>query len=86
MEQINPVWDYIDDYAFSVVNEIEINIRAYNESDLHLWAFNHKVEEELVDDDYSSLSLLQIKINEILGAEVILPKIEDLLKITRNEK
>ncbi|QOY50919.1 hypothetical protein [Candidatus Sulfurimonas baltica] len=81
MKESNPIWDYEDDYYFTFVGYIEINIRAYSENNLHLWMYEHGGDKEIADDDFSSLALLQLRINEILGAEVTLPKIEDLLKL-----
>lgn len=83
---INPIWDSRDDYSFATEEDIEINIRAYNEGNYHLWIYNNKLDDECVDSMYVSISDLQEKINEVLGAKVTLPKIEDLLKVTRGEK
>lgn len=83
MKECIPIWDYEDDYYFTFIGYVEINIRAYDENNVHLWMYAHGGDKEIADDDFSSLALLQEKINEILGAKVTLPKIEELLKITR---
>ncbi|QSZ41216.1 hypothetical protein GJV85_03505 [Sulfurimonas aquatica] len=82
---INPIWDSRNDYSFATEEDIEINIRAYSESSLHLWMYDNHKDEELVDSMYKNISDLQKRLNEELGAEVTLPKIEDLLKATRGE-
>lgn len=81
MKKSNPIWDYEDDYYFTFVGYVEVNIRAYRENNLHLWMYEHGRDKEIVDAYYASLALLQKKINEVLGAEITLPTIEDLLKI-----
>lgn len=82
---INPIWDSRDDYSFATEGDIEINVRAYSESSLHLWMYNNELDDECVDSMYKNISDLQKKLNEEVGAEVTLPKIEDLLKATRGE-
>ena len=83
---MNNLWDYRDDYYFMQIGDVEINIRAYSKNELSLWIYEYSSDEELVDADYKSLEQIQKVINEIIGVEVILPKIEDLLKVTKGEK
>ena len=83
VEVLSPVWDTRDDYYGCVENNIEINIRAYSESSLHLWLYNNDTDSELVDSMYKNVLDLQKELNEILGAKVTLPKIKDLLKVTK---
>lgn len=85
MKEINTTWDYQDDYYFTHIGNIEINIRAYSESDFHLWMYEHEVDKEIVDEDYTSLDALEDALKSLMRVEVILPDIEDLLKITRIE-
>ena len=80
------IWDYRDDYYFMQIGDTEINIRAYSKTELSLWIYEYSSDEELVDADYKSLEQMQIVIKEIIGVEVILPKIEDLLKVTKGDK
>lgn len=83
---INPIWDSRDDYTFATEKNIEINIRVYSESSIHLWMYNNTKDDELVDSMYKNISDLQKRLNKELGAEVTLPKIEDLLKATRGKE
>ena len=64
----------------------EINIRAYSKSELSLWMYKYDSDEELVDGYYKDMQELKNMINEVIGAKVILPTLESLLKITRGEK
>ena len=86
VDVLNPVWDARDDYFACVENNIEINVRAYSESSLHLWLYNNGTDSELADSMYKNILDLQKELNEILGAKVTLPKLEDLLKVTKGEK
>jgi len=79
-------WDYRDDYYFIQIGDIEINVRAYSKNELSLWMYEYSSDEELVDADYKSLEELQIVISEMVGLEIVLPKIESLLKITKGKK
>ena len=79
-------FDYRDDYYFVQIGDVEINIRAYSKNELSLWIYEYSSDEELVDAYYKDIEHLQKVINEIIGVEVILPKIEDLLKVTNGEK
>ena len=86
VDVLHPVWDASDDYYGCIENNIEINVRAYSESSLHLWMYDNQEDSELVDSMYKNISDLQIELNEILGAKVTLPKLEDLLKVTKGYK
>ena len=83
---MNNLWDYRDDYYFMQIGDVEINIRAYSKNELSHWIYEYSSDEELVDAYYKDIERLQEVINEIIGVEVILPKIEDLLKVTNGEK
>ena len=83
---MNNLWDYRDDYYFLQIGDTEINVRAYSRNELSLWIYEYSSDEELVDADYKSLKQIQTVIKEIIGVEVILPKLEDLLKITNKEE
>ena len=83
---MNNLWDYRDDYYFLQIGDTEINVRAYSQNELSLWIYEYSSDEELVDADYKSLKQIQTVIKEIIGVEVILPKLEDLLKITNKEE
>jgi len=86
MNILSPVWDYRDDYYFVHIGEIEINIRAYSINELSLWMYKYDSDEELVDAYYKDMQKLKNMINEIIGAKVIVPSIESLLKITRGDR
>ena len=86
---INPVWDFMDDYYFCVIDDTEVNIRGYNdngEKSFHLWMYNNKKDDEVVDAMYSSYSELQEVMMKIIKGNITFPSIESLLKITRGEK
>ncbi|MDF1876743.1 hypothetical protein JHD47_02810 [Sulfurimonas sp. SAG-AH-194-L11] len=86
---INPVWDYMDDYYFCVIDDTEVNIRGYSdngEKSFHLWMYNNKKDDEVVDAMYSSYSELQETMMKIIKGNITFPSIESLLKITRGLK
>ena len=75
------IWDYQDDYYYVDLGNIEINIRAYNIDKLSMWIYNHNINKELVDDDYSSIQEVEEKIKKVFGFGINLPSIKQLLKI-----
>ena len=79
-------WDYRDDYYFTQIGSMEINIRAYSKNELSLWMYEYSSDEELVDADCKSLLQLQEMIKEVVGAKIITPTLESLLKVTNGEE
>jgi len=86
MNILSPVWDYRDEYYFVQIENIEINISAYSESELTLWAYDYKEDEELIDAYYENMQDLKKSINDLIGARVIVPTLESLLEVTKGEK
>ena len=86
MKVISPVWDYRDDYYFACIDDIEINIRAYSQREVTLWMYCYSDDEELVDAYYKSMQELKNTIDKVLGADVIVPSIEKILKVTKGYK
>ena len=85
---INPVWDFMDDYYFCVIDDTEVNIRGYNdngEKSFHLFMYNNKKDDEVVDAMYSSYSELQEVMMKIIKGNITFPSVESLLKITKRE-
>lgn len=83
---INPVWDFMDDYYFCVIDDTEVNIRGYSdkgEKSFHLWMYNNKKDDEVVDTMYSSYSELQEEMMRVVKGNITFPAVESLLKITR---
>jgi len=74
-------WDHIDDYYFTVINNIELNIRAYDNNSIHLWAYCHDNNLEMIDDTFQSLQEIHLVLNKNLKYKITLPKLEDLLQI-----
>ena len=74
-------WDYRDDYYFTQIGSMEINIRAYSKNELSLWMYEYSSDEELVDANYKSIEHLQTAVDEIVGMKIIIPTLTDLLKI-----
>ena len=85
MNILSPMWDYRDDYYFVQIEDIEINIRAYSESEFTLWAYDYKKDEELIDAYYKNMQDLKKSINDLIGARVVVPTLESLLQVTRGE-
>jgi len=86
MNILRHLWDYRDDYYFATIGDIEINIRAYSESEFSLWIYEYSSDEELVDAYYKDMHDLEKELNETIGAKVIVPTVESLLKVTRGER
>jgi len=86
---INPVWDYMDDYYFCVIDDTEVNIRGYSEDNkksFHLWMYNNKNDDELVDAMFTSYSELQEAMMKIIKGNITFPSVESLLKISTGER
>ena len=86
---INPVWDYMDDYYFCVIDDTEVNIRGYSDNDkksFHLWMYNNKNDDELVDAMFTSYSELQEAMMKIIKGNITFPAVESLLKISTGER
>ena len=67
MRIVSPLWDYRDDYYFTQIGDIEINVRAYSKNELSLWMYEYSSDEELVDAACKSLLKLQEMINYTLS-------------------
>ncbi len=86
VKEADILWDHMDDYYHVVVQDIEINIRAYSESSFHLWMYDNKKDDEVIDTMFTSYDELKSTMNGLLHSSVTYPKIEDLLKITQGKK
>lgn len=85
---MNPVWDFMNDYYFCVIENTEVNIRGYSKDEkesFHLWMYDNKRDEELVDAMYASYSELQEAMIKIVGGDVVFPDAESLIKVTRGK-
>ena len=82
-QQQTQTWDTQDDYYYTVTNNIEINIRAYNETTLHLHIYDYDNDLEIIDDELSSLQEIQIIIQRNLKVDINLPTIQQLLKLKK---
>ena len=79
----------MDDYYFCVIDDTEINIRGYSEDNkksFHLWMYNNKNDDELVDAMFTSYSELQEAMMEIIKGNITFPSVESLLKISTGER
>ena len=63
-------WDYIDDYHFAAVDDIEINIRAYNDKCISVWIYNHKEDKEILDEEYKDIKKVQEILNNTLQQNI----------------
>ena len=81
-DEIIPVWDYIDDYYFTHVDDIEINIRVYEDDTISVWVFDNKKDVELLEDDFRSVKKLENKLNDIFQSDILLPSLKDIKKVT----
>ena len=86
-EQNNiPIWDYSDDYYYTVINNNEINIRAYDKELISLWIYNNTNNQEIFDDDLSSIQETTTTINTHLQVELTkLPTKDQLLQLQKGK-
>lgn len=75
------IWDYQDYYYYSLINNFEINIRAYDENCISLWIYINSKDIEIKDNEYQNLEQVKEVINKSLLININLPTIEQLLKI-----
>ena len=75
-----------DDYYTTVINNIEINIRAYNKTCIHLWINDHNINTEIIDDELSSLKEIKLVLKKNLQLNINLPTLEELLKLQQQYK
>ena len=55
--KVIPVWDYTDDYYFTHIEDIEINIRVYEDDTVSVWVFDNKKDVELLEGEYDIVAL-----------------------------
>ena len=70
VEQFPIVWDCQDDYFYSNIDDIEINIRIENDDILNVWIFDYKKDIELIDEEYKNMKELQAVIKDIFKIEI----------------
>lgn len=76
-----PTWDIQDDYYFIVINNIEINLRAYDNNSILLWLYDYDNNQEIIDDEFTSLEEITKTIQKHLKIDINLPTLEQLLKL-----
>ena len=81
MKKTQIIWDYQDDYYFTNIDDIEINIRAYSKNSISAWVYDYNIDKEILDNDYKSISELKSILTGILHIDTNLPTVEQLLKI-----
>lgn len=85
-QQPQHTFDYTDDYYFTVINNIEINIRAYDSATLHLWAYCHDNNQEMIDDELTSINEIQQVLQKNLDIKNInLPTLQQLLHLQKRQ-
>ena len=75
-----------DDYYLTIVNNIELNIRAYTDSSISLWVYDHNTNTEIIDDELSSLEEIKLVLQKNLQLNINLPTLEELLKLQQQYK
>ena len=80
--KVIPVWDYTDDYYFTHIEDIEINIRVYEDDTISVWVFDNKKDVELLEDVFKSVKKLKDKLKDIFQADILLPSLVDIKKVT----
>ena len=85
-EQTQTTYDTQDDYYITVINNIEINIRAYTDSSIPLWVYDHNTNTEIIDDELSSLEEIKLVLEKNLQLNINLPTLEELLQLQQSYK
>ena len=81
IELTHTTYDTQDDYYITVINNIEINIRAYNTTTISLWIYNHTTNTEIRDDELSSLEEVTMVLQKNLNLHINLPTLNQLLRL-----
>ena len=80
-EQQHIKYDTQDDYYITVINNIELNIRAYNNQCISLWIYDHNKNTEIIDDELSSLEEIKQVLKAKLQLDIELPTLKQLLRL-----
>ncbi len=81
VKNINPIWDYIDDYYYCNVNNHEVNIRVFKDDIIGVWIFDHTNDKEVLDGEFEVIERVKLIMYTIFKVNIKLPNIEQLRKI-----
>jgi len=79
-------YDTQDDYYYTVINNLELNLRAYNTQCISLWIYDHNTNREIIDDELSSLKEIKLVLQKNLQLYINLPSIKQLLELQHSYK
>ncbi len=81
VKQFPIVWDYQDDYFYSNIDDMEVNIRIENNDILNVWIFDYKKDIELIDEEYKNFDDLKVVLKDIFKRDIEVPTLKQLKKI-----
>jgi len=75
------IWDYKDDYYYTNINDIEINIRIFEDDSYSIWIYNYIKDEEIIDKDYKNINEVKVVLKDVFKMDISIPSISKLKKI-----
>ena len=75
------IWDYKDDYYFTNINDIEINIRIFEDDSYSIWIYDYIKDEEIIDKDYKNIYEVKAVLKDVFKMDISIPSISKLKKI-----
>ena len=75
------IWDYKDDYYYTNINNIEINIRIFEDDSYSIWIYNYIKDEEIIDKDYKNINEVKVVLKDVFKMDISIPSISKLKKI-----
>ena len=75
------IWDYKDDYYFTNINDIEINIRIFEDDSYSIWIYDYIKDEEIIDKDYKNINEVKAVLKDVFKMDISIPSISKLKKI-----
>ena len=75
------IWDYKDDYYYTNINDIEINIRIFEDNSYSIWIYDYIKDEEIIDKDYKNIYEVKAVLKDVFKRDISIPSINKLKKI-----
>ncbi|MEA2019047.1 MAG: hypothetical protein U9N59_11420, partial [Campylobacterota bacterium] len=82
IENRDTTWDYTDDYYYTQIDDIEINLRVYPNNTISVWIYNHTNDTELLDTEYKNIADLKLAFKNIFKQNINIPNLTDIKTIT----